>query len=129
MNGGLQKFPQPSVDAVLGRARHLLQQGHHAGALAALAEVEQAYPLSGLLWQERAKCHGAQGDLAAALAAYKRAVELNDALPESWQALRELHESADQATEARNAAQALERLQELPPQIAAGSSLLNEGEP
>jgi tetratricopeptide (TPR) repeat protein len=121
-------FPQPAVSAALSSARLLMQQDDYREALNCLADIERLHSLSGLLWQERARCHRALGEGAAAIGAYKRAVELNDALSESWQALVELYRSAGRLDEARGAAECLERLSTLPPQLAAGSSLLNEGE-
>lgn len=105
-----------------------MQRGDYREALATLGEVEQRYPRSGLLWQERARCHRALGESSAALDAYQQAVQLNDTLTEGWQALLERHRSARREPEAQRAAACLEALAALPAQLAAASSLLNEGE-
>ena len=122
-----KRFEHP-IEAALAAARRLRLAGTCDAALAALAELQQAYPGSGLLWQERALCHQARGDSAAAAAAFRRAVELNDALPESWLALVQLYRAAGQTAEADLAGECLSKLRGLPPTLLHGSSLLNEGE-
>lgn len=116
------------IEAALDPARRLRLGGAPDAALATLAELELAHPQSGLLWQERALCHQAQGDTAAAEQAFKRAVQLNDALPESWRALIALHSAAAQPAEADLAAACVAKLRSLPPPLLRGSSLLNEGQ-
>jgi len=120
-------FEHP-VETALDPARRLRLAGAYDAALAALTQLQQTHPNSGLLWQERALCLRAQGDSAAAEVAFRQAVALNDALPESWRALNELHRAAAQAAEADLAAACLKKLQALPAELLHGSSLLNEGE-
>ena len=127
MNGADKPFEHP-VEAALAPARRLRLAGACDTALAAVTDLESTYPSSGLLWQERALCEQARGDTAAAGQAFRRAVELNDALPETWRALLELHRAAGQAEEADLAAACLMKLRGLPPALAQGSSLLNEGQ-
>jgi len=116
------------VESALAPVRHAIKGGDYAGALALLREIERAHPKSGLLWQERAACHRALGDRAGAAEAYRRAVELNDALTGSWQALREFYRAAGQPADAEYAAAHLNRIANLPPQLSRGANLLNEGE-
>src|SRR5215469_10244268 len=104
------------------------RSGQHAAALALLDELEREHPQSGMLWQERAECLRAHGEMGAALAAYRKAVELNDSLMGSWQALRELHAAAGRFAEAAQAATCIAKLASLPPELAVGSSLLSEGD-
>src|SRR5262249_17895764 len=108
--------------------RAAAQRGDHAAALALLADLDHQHPKSGLVWQERGACYRELGDRSAAIAAYRRAVDLNDALAPSWQALRDLYRAAGQAADADYAAACLNRIVSLPPQLARGSSLLNEGQ-
>ena len=93
-----------------------------------LAALEREHPASGLLWQERALCLTARGEEAAAAAALRQAVELNDALPESWHALIALARAAGDAAELARATSALAKLETLPPELSEGSSRLSEGD-
>jgi tetratricopeptide (TPR) repeat protein len=115
------------LESGLARARRLRSEGEHAAAATLLNELESAYPSSGLLWQERALGYRAQGDTAAAMTAFRRAVDLNDALPDSWLALVELYRVAGRPADAQHAAACVARMRSLPPALLAGSSLLNEG--
>jgi tetratricopeptide (TPR) repeat protein len=89
--------------------------GDHTGALALLGELERAHSGSGLLWQERSACHRARGDTAAAIAAYRRAVELNDTLVMSWRALQEFYRAGGQLAEGDYASACLKTVTALPP--------------
>jgi tetratricopeptide (TPR) repeat protein len=115
------------VEGGLRPVRRLAAQGDQAGALALLDELERAHPGSGLLSQERAACLRALGDTAAAIAAYRRAVELNHALAPSWQALTHLYRTSGRLADAKYADACLAWVIGLPPQLAQGASLLNEG--
>ena len=116
-----------TLESRLDPVRRLRREGAHGAAVALLRELEKTAGSSGLLWQERARCHLAQADTAGALAAFRRAVELNDALPESWLALVELYRATGESAEAEHAAACVAKLSSLPPQLLQGSSLLNEG--
>jgi tetratricopeptide (TPR) repeat protein len=118
--------PEDSLQAGLARVRELRSRGALEAATALLGELSSAFPSSGLLWQERAICLRLQGD-AAAGSAFRRAVELNDALIESWLALIELFLAAGQETEAQHARGCVAKLRSLPPALLQASSLLNEG--
>jgi len=115
------------LESGLARARRLRSAGEHAAAATLLNELERAYPSSGLLWQERALGYRAQGDTAAAMTAFRHAVDLNDALPDSWLALVELYRAVGRSTDAQHAAACVAKMRSLPPALLAGSSLLNEG--
>jgi tetratricopeptide (TPR) repeat protein len=93
-------------------------------ALETLTRFERSHPSYSRIYQERGHCHRAGGDTAAAITAYRRAVELNPALPASWQALAQLAGAPDAAVAARTAAQ----LSALPPAVVGASSLLADGE-
>jgi len=98
--------------------------GRTRQALDTLARFECAHPSYSRLFQERGHCHRAAGDSAAALSAYRRAVELNPALPASWQALAQLADNPEATTAARAAA----NLAALPAPVVGASSLLADGE-
>jgi len=123
-----ERTRQLIVEGALTDARRAMRRGDYSAALGLLTELERQYPVSGLVWQERGACHRALGDKVAAVSAYARAVELNDALAESWRALKELYSSAGQAEGVQYAADGLARIVDLPPPLQLGSSLLNEGE-
>lgn len=116
------------VETGLAPVRAAARGGDPINALAQLHELERQYPASGLLWQERGACYLALGDRTSALVAYQRATQLNDALGASWLALKELYTSAGRAQEALFAQGCLNKLASVPPELAYGSSLLNEGE-
>ena len=115
------------AETALAQVREVAQSGDHAAALALLQELQQQHPLSGLLWQARGSCHLALGDRACALSAYQRAVQLNDALVDSWAALEELYGASGRTQEAAHATRCRTKISALPRQLAQGSSLLNEG--
>jgi tetratricopeptide (TPR) repeat protein len=117
------------LESELLTLRSLLPGGAAPAAVfAALADLEAKYPASGRLQQEKAHALLASGDRAAAIEAYRRAVDRNDALAESWSALEKLCRSAGRHSEATQAAHCSARLRQLPQQVARASYLLNEGE-
>jgi tetratricopeptide (TPR) repeat protein len=85
-------------------------------------------PNSGQAQEQLGQRLAAQGDRRAALEAFRRAVQLNDAQPASWAALQSLCRSFGLNDEADEAARAAGRLASLPPALAEGSFLMNEGE-
>ena len=94
----------------------------------ALNLLESSYPRSGILQQQLGEVQRSLGDGVAALNAFRRAVQLNDALADSWSALETLCRSSGLNDEAEEAARCAARLARLPPPLAEGSLLLNEGE-
>jgi len=97
-------------------------------ALRTLERLEALHPQYARLFQERGHCYRSLGDSAAAIAAYQRAVALNEALPASWKALQELLRAAGRNTEAEHAGALAEYLARLPPAIISASSLFAEGD-
>jgi tetratricopeptide (TPR) repeat protein len=116
------------LDSELQAARSLRTGNQLTAALTALQRLEPAYPRSGRLQQELAHVHRALGHEAEALAAYRRAVASNDALPESWTALETLSRARGELSEAEEAARCIAHLAQLPPPVAMASAFLNEGE-
>jgi tetratricopeptide (TPR) repeat protein len=102
--------------------------GDPAAALAHLDALRALYPASGQLLQESGRVQLALGERAAALGTLRRAVELNDALPESWDVLQDLLQEAGDLTAAQEAARCAARARSLPPELFRASFLLNEGE-
>ena len=60
-------------------------------ALESLQRLEQQYPRFSLLYQERGHCYTALGDVARAIDAFTRAVNLNPTLATSWIMLERLY--------------------------------------
>jgi tetratricopeptide (TPR) repeat protein len=102
--------------------------GEPAAALARLESLRALYPASGQLLQESGRAQLALGEREAALATLRRAVELNDALPESWDLLRDLLQESGDLAAAQEAARCAARARALPPGLFRASFLLNEGE-
>ena len=102
--------------------------GRIPAALDTLATLERFHPAYSRLFQERGHCFIAARDPAAALDAFLRAVNLNAALPASWNALRILFKSARRLEDAEMAAGHVAKLASLPPEIVTASSLFFDGE-
>jgi tetratricopeptide (TPR) repeat protein len=116
------------LQQALAGVRPLRLTGDPEEALRRLEALEPAHRGSGLFWQERGLCLQARGDAAGAAAAFRQAVDLNDALPESWRALISLHRAAGRSAEVGRAAAALAKIESLPPELREGSSHLSEGD-
>jgi tetratricopeptide (TPR) repeat protein len=97
-------------------------------ALATLTRLETTHPGYGRLFQERGHCYRTLGRAPAAITAYRRAVQLNPALPASWKTLQVLCQATGQLQEAQNAAGMVAALEKLPPPLLTASSMLVEGE-
>jgi tetratricopeptide (TPR) repeat protein len=96
-------------------------------ALATVARLQELEPRFARAWQEEGHLRKSLGDTAAAVSAYRRAVELNRGLIASWRELAAL-ETRRGNRDAQQAAQAeYERLAELPPELVTVTSLLQEG--
>ena len=97
-------------------------------ALATLQRFETIHPDYSRLFQERGHCCVAARNPVAAIDAYLRAVNLNPALPASWQALQILFRSTGQLADAETAAAHVAKLASLPPPIVTASSMFADGE-
>jgi tetratricopeptide (TPR) repeat protein len=97
-------------------------------ALVTLQRLEAAHPGFSRLFQERGHCQVAGGEPAAAIDAYLRAVNLNPALPASWQALQMLFRSAGHHEDAATAASHVATLARLPVAIVTARSMFADGE-
>ena len=97
-------------------------------ALATLERLEALHPTYSRLFQERGHCHAALRDPASALQAYLQAVNLNAALPASWDALRILFRASGQVAESEMAAGHVAKLKALAPAVVTASSMFADGE-
>jgi tetratricopeptide (TPR) repeat protein len=97
-------------------------------ALATLARLEQHKPLFSRLHQERGMCHVARKDAPRAIESLLRAVDLNAALPASWNMLAGLYRLVGDAKSAESATQQMETLRKLPPDVVEAISLFSDGD-
>jgi tetratricopeptide (TPR) repeat protein len=102
--------------------------GRPQEALATLARLEALHPAYSRLFQERGHCQVALRDPAAALEAYLAAVNLNAALPASWEALRVLFRAAGRIEDSETAAAHVAKLKTLAPAVVTASSMFADGE-
>jgi tetratricopeptide (TPR) repeat protein len=102
--------------------------GRLADALATLRALEVLHPDYGRLYQERGHCYRALGDTQAAIRAYGEAVNRNETLSASWQALGALWRSLGRDAHARMAAARVHALERLPSEVLAAANLLAEGD-
>ena len=96
-------------------------------ALATLATLEAYHPKYPRLFQERGHCHIFRRDAPEAIRAFERAVQMNPALPASWNALQTLYRIAGRPSDAENAAQHVSKLAALPPEVMVARSMLEDG--
>jgi tetratricopeptide (TPR) repeat protein len=115
-------------------ALHLLalaqrQQQRPRDALATLAELERHHPKFSRLFQERGHCYVALKDAPRAIAAYRRAVEINATLTATWSMLEGLYRMLGDARNAAFAAAQVTAVKALPPPVLTATNLYCEGEP
>ena len=75
--------PDP-LGVELDRVRGALEQRNFSAAWTLLSRLRDDHPESGRVWEQLGIYHQTGGDGAAALAAFRKAVYFNDALPASW---------------------------------------------
>lgn len=120
--------PAGDRDALLQTARDLRASQRIPEALAALQHLQALHPRFSRLYQERGHCHVLARDGAAAIEALREAVRLNPTLPASWDMLAQLYGMLGDTAQARQAAQRLAALKQLPPEIVVANSLLADGD-
>ena len=97
-------------------------------ALELLQRLEQHHPRFSRLYQERGHCYVALRDAARAIEAFRRAVDMNQALPDSWQMLHRLYDVSGDLHNAATAADHIAVLRRLPLPIIQAGSMFSEGE-
>jgi tetratricopeptide (TPR) repeat protein len=123
----LRNYPQ-NRDLLLIAAtsqRHLMRIDE---ALATLGQLEKLQPRFSRLHQERGMCHVARKDAPGAIAALLRAVEINPALPASWNMLAGLYRLIGDAESSAAATEQAAGLGKLPPDVVTAISLFSDGE-
>jgi tetratricopeptide (TPR) repeat protein len=97
-------------------------------ALTTLARLEQLHPNFSRLFQERGHCHVALKEAEPAIEAFLRAVNINPALPASWNALKILFKMTGRAADADLAGQHVAKLAILPADVISATGLFSDGE-
>jgi len=97
-------------------------------SLAALERLEALHPRFSRLHQERGLCYVALKDAPRAIEALLRAVNINPALPPSWQMLEGLYRLTGDSVNAATAASHVAVLKGLPPEVVTATSLFSDGD-
>jgi tetratricopeptide (TPR) repeat protein len=109
-------------------AMNLRHSNRVPDALELLRRLEQHHPRYSRLHQERGHCYVALRDVPRAIDAFRRGVNINQALPDSWQMLLDLYRMTGDPHSAATAAEHLAVLGKLPPPIVQAGSLFSDGE-
>jgi tetratricopeptide (TPR) repeat protein len=97
-------------------------------ALELLRRLEQHHPRYSRLYQERGHCYVALRDAPRAIEAFRRGVDINQALPDSWQMLHGLYHVTGDQHNAATAAEHIAVLEKLPLPIVQAGSMFSDGE-
>lgn len=97
-------------------------------ALATLARLEELHPTYARLFQERGHCHVFERRAPEAITAFRRAVELDPALPGSWRRLEQLYRMSGELAQSRIAGQHVAKLGSLAVEVVTARSMLAEGD-
>jgi tetratricopeptide (TPR) repeat protein len=123
----LSQLPQ-NRDALRLQAMNLRLANHFDEALGVLERLQQLHPRYSRLYEERGHCYAALRDAPKAIDAFWQAVNINAALPASWQMLHTLYLGMGDEENAARIADRLATLRNLPPAIIEGGSLFADGE-
>ncbi len=123
----LLKVPE-NRDVLYLRAVAQRMLGDTAAALGTLARLEDLRPDFSRLYQERGQCHVALRQAPEAIAAFRRAVQLNPTLPVSWSMLEGLYRMTGQPDKATGAAAQVAMLKNLRPEVVTATALFYEGD-
>jgi tetratricopeptide (TPR) repeat protein len=97
-------------------------------ALATLARLEKIHPHYSRLFQERGHCYVALRSAEPAINAFLRAVNLNPALPASWEVLKTLFHMTGQAANEEMATGHITTLAALPVEVITATSMFCDGD-
>src|SRR5215813_9255868 len=104
------------------------QQHRPRDALATLEQLERYHPAFSRLFQERGHCYVALKDAPRAIAAYRRAVEINTTLSATWSMLEGLYRMLGDARNAAFAAAQVATLKALPLPVMTATNLYCDGD-
>ena len=97
-------------------------------ALELLRHLEEHHPRYSRLHEERGRCYVALRDASKAIEAFQRGVNINQALPDSWQMLHDLYRMRGDGHNAATAAEHIAVLQQLPLPVVQAGSMFSDGE-
>ena len=123
----LTRLPE-NRDALYLQAMNLRYLNRIPDALEVLQRLQHLHPRYSRLYQERGHCQVALRDAPKAIEAFLQAVNINPALPASWDMLRGLYSMTGDAANAAMAAEHLAVLGKLPPEILQAGSFFSDGE-
>ncbi|MFC3650287.1 tetratricopeptide repeat-containing sulfotransferase family protein [Dyella humi] len=109
-------------------ARSQRYLGQIDAALQTLARMEQSHPRYSRLHEERGHCYVVLRDAPRAIDALLHAVNINPALPSSWNLLEGLYRMIGDATNAATAASHVATLKRLAPDVVRATSHFSDGE-
>jgi tetratricopeptide (TPR) repeat protein len=121
----IAELPSRDILYLIAANQRCLNRIHEA--LETLQRVEQQHPRFSLLHQERGYCYTTLRDLARAIAAFVRAVDINPALMASWSMLERLYGMTGDERKAAAAAERVSALKHLPPEVVRAGSLFSDG--
>ena len=110
------------------RARDLRLLNRLDEALGVLERLQQLHPGYSRLYEERGHCYAALDEAPQAIVALWQAVNINAALPASWQMLHTLYRKMGDEENASRILDRLTALRSLPPQVIEAGSLFADGE-
>jgi tetratricopeptide (TPR) repeat protein len=123
----LSQFPQNRGE-LYRQAMNLRVLNRFDEALGVLKRLQQLHPGYSRLYEERGHCYAALNNAPQAIDAFWQAVNINAALPASWQMLHILYQGMGDAENAARIAARLATLRNLPPEILQARSLFADGE-
>ena len=109
-------------------ARSQRYLGQIEAALKTLAHMEQEHPRYSRMHEERGHCYVAMRDAPRAIDALLLAVNINPALPSSWNLLEGLYRMTGDAANAATAASHVATLKRLAPDVVRATSHYSDGE-
>ena len=109
-------------------ARSQRYLGQIDAALQTLVRMEQQHPHYSRLHEERGHCYVVLRDAPHAIDALLRAVNINPALPSSWNLLEGLYRMTGDSANAANAASHVATLKRLAPEVVRATSHFSDGE-
>lgn len=115
-------------DALLKKAIGFRSSQRHQEALTTLKLLQSLHPQFSRLYQELGHCHILLGNGSEAIEALREAVRLNPTLPTSWDMLEQLYRLAGNTAQAAVAANSLNTLKQLPPEVVVANSLFADGD-
>jgi tetratricopeptide (TPR) repeat protein len=129
MNSSAEKSQDPHNGGELYlQALNLRLLNQFDEALSVLERLQQLQPRYSRLYEERGHCYAALSNAPKAIDAFRQAVNLNAALPASWQMLHTLYLKTGDEENAARIADRLATLRYLPPEIIEAASLFADGE-